>query len=129
VLRIERALGISLVKKSRAGYVSPDKSVALNCAVSKEHPNYWFAFHPHQRAFLKQYEKAYVGFGCGASSRVLLIPYADFEPWLEGASMTILEDRSYWHILIYREQEKYMLRRKKGAQPIELTRYLISDAA
>ena len=37
VERVQAKLGVSLVKRSRAGYSSPDKSVALNCSVSKEH--------------------------------------------------------------------------------------------
>ena len=37
VQRVQAALGVSLVKRSRAGYSSPDKDMALNCSVSKEH--------------------------------------------------------------------------------------------
>lgn len=87
VLRIQRRLGASLVKRSRAGYSSPDKTVALHCSVSKEHypdthPNYWFAFHPHQQEFLQQHPRAYVAFGCGTSTRLILIPYTEFQPSL-----------------------------------------------
>jgi hypothetical protein len=54
ISRIQAILGGPLVKRSRAQYSSPDKSIIVNCSVSKEHPpdthpNYWFAFHPHQR--------------------------------------------------------------------------------
>lgn len=131
VQRIQSRLGVLLVKRSRAGYSSPDKTVALNCSVSKEHnpdthPNYWFAFHPHQQAFLRQYPKAYVAFGCGTSARLLLIPYADFEPWLEDMWTTSNNDRIYWHVVIYREDNAYTLRRKKGAKPIDVTPHLLA---
>lgn len=131
VQRIQGGLGVSLVKRSRAGYSSPDKTVALNCSVSKEHnpdthPNYWFAFHPHQQEFLRQHPKAYVAFGCGTSARLLLIPYADFEPWLEDMWTTSNDDRIYWHVVIYREGDGYTLRRKKGAKPIDVTPYLLA---
>ena len=130
VSRVQSALHVSLVKRSRAGYTSPDQSVALNCAVSKEHtpdtrPNYWFAFHPHQRDFLKQHAQAYVAFGCGSSDRVVLIPFEDFEPWLEESWTTTSGDRPYWHVTIIRDREKYSLRRRKGSKVVDLTKYLL----
>jgi hypothetical protein len=133
VQRIQGRLQVSLVKRSRARYSSPDKTVALNCAVSKEynpetHPNYWFAFHPHQQEFLRQHPKAYVAFGCGTSTRLILIPYTDFEPWLQDIWTTNNDDRMYWHVVIYREDDRYTLRRKKGAQPIDVSPYLLADA-
>jgi hypothetical protein len=87
VKRINAKLGISFVKRSRSGYSTPDNSIALNCSVSKEHnpdtnPNYWFAFHPHQQEFLSKHPTSYVAFGCGSSERLILIPFADFAPWL-----------------------------------------------
>jgi hypothetical protein len=130
VQRIQLRLGVSLVKRSRASYSSPDNTVALACSVSKEHdpathPNYWFAFHPHQQEFLRQHAKAYVALGCGTSARLILVPYGDFEPWLEDMWTTSNEDRMYWHVVIYREGNQYTLRRKKGATPIDITPYLL----
>ncbi len=132
VQRVQSELGIRLVKRSRAGYSTPDKEVALNCSVSKEHnpethPNYWFAFHPHQQAFLRRHAISYVAFGCGSSKRLILIPYSDFEPWLNGTWTTTKDDRMYWHVSIYRQGNKYTLRRKKGTKAIDLSQYLLSD--
>ena len=134
VQRIQGRLGVSLVKRSRTGYSSPDKTVALNCSVSKEHnpgthPNYWFAFLPHQQEFLRQHPSAYVAFGCGTSARLILVPYADFQPWLEDMWTTSNDDRTYWHIVIYREGNRYTLRRKKGTKAIDVTPYLLPDEA
>lgn len=131
VKRIQIKLGIPLVKRSRAGYSSPDNTVALNCSVSKEHnpdthPNYWFAFHPHQRVFLKKCTTSYVAFGCGTSNRLILVPYGDFEPWLQSAWTTAKDDRTYWHVVIYRDGEKYTLRLKKGAKAVDLSPYLLA---
>ena len=55
VARIEEHLSRILLKRSRATFSSADESLALICAVSKEHSSrvqssYWFAFHPHQKA-------------------------------------------------------------------------------
>jgi hypothetical protein len=88
-------LGVSLVKRSRAGYSSPDKKIALNCSVSKEHnpdthPNYWFAFHPHQQVFLDAHEQSFVAFGCGSSKRVIVVPFKVFQPWLAASWTTPL---------------------------------------
>lgn len=130
VQRIQAKLGISLVKQSRSGYVSPDKTVALNCSASKEHtpdssPNYWFAFHPHQQAFLREHPRSYVAFGCGSSKRLLLIPFNDFEPWLAGMGTTETGDRLYWHITIFRKDSTYTMRRMKGEVAIDLTPYAL----
>jgi hypothetical protein len=102
----------------------------VNCAVSKEHdpdttPNYWFAFHPHQKETLRLASTAYVAFGCGTSKCVLPIPYSEFDQWLEGLWITQKEDRFYWHILINRKDEKYTLHRKKGEKGVDLTKYLL----
>ena len=130
VQRLQFRLGVSLVKRSRASYSSPDKTVAVTCSVSKEHdpdarPNYWFAFHPHQQEFLRQYTTAYVAFGCGTHERLIFVPYGKFESWLADMWTTNNDDRMYWHVVIYREGNRYTLRRKKGAAPIDITQYLL----
>lgn len=130
ISRIQAVLGETLIKRSRSQYSSPDKSVIVNCAVSKEHnpdanPNYWFAFHPHQKESLQSTSKSFVAFGCGTSKRLLLIPFSDFESWLEGMWITQKDDRFYWHIVIYRKDDKYTLHRKKGEKNIDLTSYLL----
>lgn len=132
IKRVQAKLGLSFVKRSRSGYSTPDNSVALNVSVSKEHdaettPNYWFAFHPHQQAFLKKHTTAYVAFGCGSSQRLILIPFGDFEPWLKHTWTTDNDDRTYWHIVIYRDGENYTFRTKKGEKEIDLTQYVVKS--
>jgi len=130
ITRIQAYLKETLIKRTRSQYLSPDKSLIVNCAVSKEHdpdttPNYWFAFHPYQKDVLKLAPKPYVAFGCGTSKRVLLIPFLEFDQWLGGLWTTQNEDRSYWHVVIYRKDEKYTLHRRKGEPVVDLTKYLI----
>jgi hypothetical protein len=134
VQRVQAKLGVPFVKRTRAGYSSPDKKIALICSVSKEHdsetsPNYWFAFHPHQRDFLEQHEKSYVAFGCGSGKRVILIPFSAFKPWLVGTWTTTKEERTYWHVLIYRNGETYTLRLRKGQKPVDLTPFLLEPGS
>jgi hypothetical protein len=97
ISRIQIALGKTLLKRSRTQYSSPDKSLIVNIAVSKEHnpdtnPNYWFAFHPYQKEALLTTPQSYVAFGCGTSKRVLLIPFSDFVSWLDGMWTTQKND-------------------------------------
>lgn len=130
VQRIQLKLKATLVKRSRSGYTSADNTIALNCSVSKEYspdtnPNYWFAFHPHQQTFLKKHSVAYVAFGCGSSANLILIPYTVLEPWLQHTWITEVGERMYWHVVIYRENQNYSLRLKKGTKAIDLTPYAV----
>jgi hypothetical protein len=132
--RIEERLGRVLLKRTRATFSSADNSLALVCMVSKEHtPStqtyYWFAFHPHQKEFLESAQEAYVALGCGSPGVTLLIPFAEFGPWLPGMNVTQAEDRSYWHVTVYRENGSFILHRKSGQPHIDLTRYLLAAHA
>lgn len=130
VARVQSALGLRLVRRTRAGYSSPDQETAILCAVSKEHdsgssPNYWFAFYPHQQTFLEQYKKTFVVLGCGSSQRVVLVPYNTFKSWLGSMWTTTNELRTYWHIIIHRRDEALTLRVRKGKKPIDLTPFVL----
>lgn len=130
VARIEKHLAKSLLKRSRATFSSADEALALICAVSKEHRSrgqisYWFAFHPHQREFLESALVAYIAFGCGSKESVLLIPFNDFASWLDGMNVTQRDERFYWHVSIFLENEKFILHRKRGQSRIDLTPYFL----
>jgi len=130
IKRVQKRLAVSLVKRTRSGYSTPDNKMAVVCSVSKEHnpeknPNYWFAFHPHQQEFLSQYPTTYVAFGCGSSKQVLLVPYQTFQPWLEDSWTTTNDDRTYWHVVIYRKGQKFELRLRKGKKAIDVTPFLV----
>ena len=114
--RIEKHLGRSLLKQTRATYSSPDGGLMVVCAVSRTHTRdmYWYAFHPHQKERLESAREAYVAYGCGSDrSMVLLIQFRDFTPWLEGMWITQLEDRFYWHVSVRQEGTRF-LQTKKG---------------
>lgn len=127
IRRIEKNLNRSLLKQTRATYSSPDESLVVVCAVSRAHSRemYWYAFHPHQKEKLEAAREGYVAYGCGSDKIVLLIPFKDFAPWLEGMWTTQLEDRFYWHVSIRQEGAKLALRRRKGFSEIDLTKYLV----
>lgn len=134
VARIEKSLSRTLLKRSRATFESADKSLRLICSVSKEHdpttaPSYWFAFHPYQRDFLAGVPDSYIAFGCGSPEIVLLVPFKDFDAWVDGMHTTQVDDRFYWHVVIYRDGDKFVLHRRKGESRVDLSDYLLAGAS
>ena len=131
IARVEKALGLTLVKRTRACYSSPDESVIVICTVSKEHSAaanrlvYWFTFHSHQRASLKASEHSYLALGCGSLKKLLLIPFETLEPWLDGLGRTQRNDRMSWHLRINVEGSELKLNRKKGFDDIPVSRFLV----
>ncbi len=132
IRRIEKVLGTSLLKRSQATFIAPDKNLRLICAISREHlrsgsPSYWFAFHPHQADYLSGSDQSYVAFGCGSEHQLLLIRYTEFAPWLEGMNETTKNDRTYKHISIFRIAKRFELVRRQGYPRIDLTSFLVKD--
>ena len=113
-LKVQSKLGFNLIKQSRVSYSNQDKSTALICAVSKEYEQgqyikYWFAFHPYQQDFFREFENSSIAFGCGSPSNTLLIPYKLFKPFLENCGTTENEERMYWHIVIHFRDNKFLI--------------------
>jgi hypothetical protein len=128
--RVGQQLGNSLVKRSRTLFSSPDQSVGLISIVSKEHSTtagqyYWYGFHEYHRKTLEPYASAYVAFGCGSPDRVLLIPRADLEQWLEGMNYTQKGDDFYRHVQIFRDGNNLVMHRRKGEARVDVTKYLL----
>lgn len=121
---------IALVRQSRSMYVSPDQSIGIVCAVSKQHTQrggmFWFAFHPHQDSFLTNIKHGYLVLGCGSPERILAIPYQKLKPLL-GDLWTTERDNGarYWHIRLCQQDDKLLLDRKKGKGRVDVTSYLL----
>jgi hypothetical protein len=62
-----------------------------------------------------------------SSYKIVLIPFAEFQTWLDGMNVTETEERSYRHVSIFKEKGRLTLHRKKGFDRIDLTNYLIKD--
>ena len=134
VRRIETFLSTPLIKRSRATFATPDQSVRVVCAISREYtrsgtPSYWFAFHPYYAEYLKGGRQGYMAFGCGSPEQLLLIPYDDFSHWVEGMNETSKEDRYYKHVSISQTPKGLELVRRKGWPRIELNQFLISPTS
>ena len=102
----------------------------LVCSVSKEYEHsgkkgFWFVFHPHQKEFLDKSSNGLVAFGCGSSELLPLVPAAKFLPLLDGLNVTTKNDRYYWHVHLTYDDHQLLLLRKQGAEPIDITKYLL----
>ena len=129
--RVSLHLKRPLLKRTRAYFSSPDDETQVLCAVSRryeesKYPNYWFAFHPHQRNQLTQAKNGYVALGCGSPELIFLIPIANFSSWLDGMNVTKKGEKTYWHVQIFQEGDKPILVRKKGQPRINLLQYQLN---
>lgn len=131
--RVARELNLKLLRRSRASFSTPDGTTAVHCAVSKEHGSesggkYWFAFYPYQQERLEKAQSAFVALGCGSPAKVVLLELEDFAPLLEGMHQTHRDDgKSYWHVLIYEEEGRLVLHRRKEETYPDLTDRLIDS--
>ena len=131
--RVQKYFGRPLVKEGKARWKTADGALAVMCAVSRAYPNaegegYWHIFKPHHGKFLEAAATAYVALGCGSPERVLLIPYNEFTPWVEGLGTTVTEKGPYWHLQVYNTGGHMTLVRKRDYEPVELDRYLLEDS-
>jgi hypothetical protein len=128
--KVQDHLGQPLIKRSSAVYSSPDEKVLVICINSWEYKRatqsgFWFSFHPHQRDLLQGHQRAFVALGCATENSILLIPAVDFVSWLEKCHKTEREDRFYWHIRITKDKNGYILRVRKGTEPVRLNKFLL----
>jgi hypothetical protein len=126
--RLEGVLKVSLVRHSRASFVSPDGTVRLLCLVSRFHSKskcYWFAFHPYQDDFLSAAPKAFISFGCGDANTLFLIPYKDFKSWLPYFNTTDVSGDMYWHVRIHESGKSYNIVTRPGTKTIDFMKYLL----
>lgn len=132
IANVQHKLGMSLVKRARVFFSSPDSRVSVLCLVSKSysrpgHTRYWFAFRPTQQDYLQRSEFGFVVLGCGSAERTLLVPFAEFQTWLAEMNISEIENRYYWHVEIYESEGKLVLHRKRGSKLIDMMQYLISE--
>jgi hypothetical protein len=132
ILKIQKKLGISFIKQSRVAFTNKEKTVGLVCAVSKAYMQgktsvYWFAFHPHQKDFLDEFQVAYVAYGCGAAESTILFPKEDFIPFVEHMRTTTKDERVYWHVKIYFRDNKYFIVQSVNdkLELIDITKYKV----
>lgn len=120
--KIKKHLDINLIKNTRISYESKSKSTGVTCAISKVHksgktPKYWFAFHPHQKEYLEEYEKSYIAYGCGSAENIFLFDFKEFRNYYPNMRTTEKNGKKYWHVVIMNKGGKFYLQQygiKKG---------------
>lgn len=129
--KIQIHLKQNLIKQSRISYTNKENTTALICAISRPHKQgrydkYWFAFHPHQKEFLKEFPNSFIAFGCGSSDKTFLIPYKEFEPYLKNMWVTD-SMRMYWHVVIHERDGKFLLAQpeNKKKDTVDISKYRI----
>ena len=116
--------------ETAAIYATPDERTAVYCGTSREYERtqgtgYWFGFRATQKEILDEYEKAWVSFGCGSESQLLVIPLAEFARWLERFNKTENEQHDFWHIHIRSQKQKWFIEARTGFDSIEVSKYFL----
>jgi hypothetical protein len=77
--------------------------------------------------FLKNYEKAFISFGCGSEEVIFLIPLDIFEPLLNNMNITEKDNNMYWHVVIKNINDSYYILQPslKNGTRIEISKYII----
>jgi hypothetical protein len=132
IARLEKHLRQTLVKQTRSMYATPNGETALVCPISRQYEardrrdrGYWFTFHRYYQDYLAKRQHAFVAFGCGSSDLILVIPFRDFEPWLDGMDFNHRGKRFCWFVRIHETSGKLQLLRKAGLPPVDLEEYRI----
>jgi hypothetical protein len=121
-----------LIKESRAAFTDKNNELGIISIISKKYDRnsderYWHSFHPHQKDFLMNYEKAYIGFGCGSAELIFVIPYGILEPLLKNMNITERDNRMYWHVVISKIDDDYFIHQPllKKSSRFNITKYKI----
>jgi hypothetical protein len=129
---ISKTLNKTFIKQSKSTYLSSDNSTGLTCAVSKTYSTrhtelFWYAFHPHQKEFLEETKEGFVSFGYGDKEKIILFPLHEFLPLTANMNTTNKNNRSYWHVKIHINQNKFELEQPfaPDRKRKDITEYLI----
>ncbi len=130
IARVQKHLKLALVKRSRVLYGTPDESILVMCAISKEYSDsskrwFWFAMHDHQEASLRDAGRAYVALACGSEKDVVFVPFKAFSRMFDRAWRTERGGKVWWHIVIERKSGLLLLQRRDKRE-VDLSPYLLS---
>ncbi len=121
----------TLVQSTRTIWFGEEGRTVIVCLVSREHErdkhlNYWFGFREYQQITLSKAKHGYLALGCGVPEQVLLIPILKFVPLLSGLGRTEGDlNESYWHVVIRKEKDRFILYSHVGFPKVDLTDYLV----
>jgi hypothetical protein len=121
----------SFLKQSKSTYESNDNNTGISLSVSKTYVSgntisYWYAFHPYQEEFLKEFKNGFACFGCGDENSIIIIPIKEFSIMKNNFTITIKGDKMYWHVWIFKKGNSYELGQPKdeSKKRISIDKYL-----
>jgi hypothetical protein len=118
VMTLSKREGFPLIKKSQALYWSAEDNsdLRLACTISKNYgaDDYWYSYHPDWDDFLSEAKKGYYALGCVDISTAFVVP----QEWIHARLDELYKSKGryspYWHIIIKRSGERFMLRTRTG---------------
>ena len=116
-----------LVRRTRAAWSSSDRKYGVVCKVSKQFQgeSFWFTPDTRNKSFLEKVEKSYFILGCGSVKTLFAIPRSDFLPLLEKLHKTERFGRTFWHIRVYKDRDKWFLKPKLPYENVDISKYLL----
>jgi hypothetical protein len=126
--KVEKHLGVTLLKQTRSSFVSADKETVVVCKASRAYmkagrvTGYWFGFYEFQMEMITGVLNGFAAFQCGSADKVLLIPSKDLLAWSAQMNRTETKRNAYWHVHI---DSEFRLIPKAGAPIVELSGFLL----
>lgn len=134
VASVEARTGVSLVKRSKATFLSEDGKLRLACTISKLYPKpeytypYWYAFHPNWRDFIRN-SNGYLALGFVDTDAAALLPTQFIEHLLPMLNTTTRRTgEMYWHIHLIRTEAGGLAIRLREGPPADLAPFMIEPA-
>jgi hypothetical protein len=127
---LENKYRVRLHRRSAAIYRSDNNEIGIVCAMSKWHvknENYWYAYHPHQDAFLGAVGEGFFVLGMMDSDAAVVLPVAVIRENQDKLNTTTTPGgRTYWHIHMSRSGTGTLsLQRARGEPPLLLDHYIV----
>lgn len=98
-------------------------SLVIVCLVSRQYPSggYWWTFHSRHDAALINAPSGFVALGCGSAADIVLFRYDQWAALMPSLNSVSRQGKSRWFIAIRREGSSFLLHRKGGAPPLDVT--------
>lgn len=131
VERISPRLGVELKRVTDTLFKSLDGSTVVVCLVSRAYHNgtsYWWTFRSRHLKALAAAQVGHVALGCGTPTQILLIPFIEWQPIMDGLNSTVHGEQVNWHIQVHRDGDRLLLHRKGTLPPIDITNRLLDGS-
>lgn len=128
--RIQNVKKWNLVRKSRSAWHSVTDNKLVILLNSREYdsdtnPNYWFGLHKHQLVQLASIQDSFLALGCGNAEQLLMFPEEFVEQILPKLGKSERETDMWWHIVIRKESDKFLLDPNRPNKIEDVSKFLV----